>query len=521
MKRPGFFIAGVFLITGALFSQQNPEKPAEAPVRPEGTDIAETPVPPVSEKLYLEWTASEGAHGYLVQIKDRNESVVLEQKVPASRIDFLLPPGAYRSRIAPLNKFERPIRWSDWQPFQVHRAQTPVVAAASAPEVHGNQGQVSLQGNNFFEDTRVTLVSGDRRIPATATITQEGDTQKVTLSYDASQVPNGQYDLLIENPGGMVLRREGVVNVTGSTANTAANVNAVDNRPVTTRTRDAVPGLSEFSQGRYGSGLLWAGAFSGLLAGGLHEYAAARTARQTAVSDPSISFYNNPSLVLAGGTTLGPQPFFLGYGLYNISRLSDLKNSYNVHQRNQVIYGASALILFSVYALKDSPYGWKTLVPGLPLVMSGNRRGYVWMGLFAGLAAGGIFEYAQANRVAAQANNNALYQIYGNPVGFFAAAAAVPGVSTHIALASLALSQRASDQASYNAHRNNQAVIGGVSAFMLVAYLLDYSINRPQAASLPSNVSTGPQIDLYAQSIQRTVYTAELHHTFQVDFSGP
>jgi hypothetical protein len=78
---------------------------------PQETKTEEQKTP---QKTSINWPDIPGAIMYEVEIADVNYKVILKEKVVPSNIEFSLPPGEYRIRIGPINKFYKIANWSDW-----------------------------------------------------------------------------------------------------------------------------------------------------------------------------------------------------------------------------------------------------------------------------------------------------------------------------------------------------------------------------------------------------------------------
>lgn len=76
----------------------------------------------VSErKIKLTWEEVEGALGYKVVIKNSEDNEIIDQNVTSNNIVLEIPPGNYKIRIAPINKFSKLGNWSDWADLSVEK----------------------------------------------------------------------------------------------------------------------------------------------------------------------------------------------------------------------------------------------------------------------------------------------------------------------------------------------------------------------------------------------------------------
>jgi hypothetical protein len=75
-----------------------------------------------TKPLKINWEKTEWAEKYQVQIIDSEGHVVLETTVTTNQIEFVLPVGTYKIRIAPINIFDKISFWSEWDPFEIRQA---------------------------------------------------------------------------------------------------------------------------------------------------------------------------------------------------------------------------------------------------------------------------------------------------------------------------------------------------------------------------------------------------------------
>jgi opacity protein-like surface antigen len=74
-----------------------------------------------TKPLRLEWGKVEGCERYQVQIMDTPGNIVLDRTVDTNYIQFILPLGSYRFRVAAINKFDKISFWSDWNSFEIRQ----------------------------------------------------------------------------------------------------------------------------------------------------------------------------------------------------------------------------------------------------------------------------------------------------------------------------------------------------------------------------------------------------------------
>ena len=69
----------------------------------------------------LHWKKIKNAIGYKVQVKNNNNTVVVNKKVNQHHIILKLPYGDYFVRIAKINKFNNLDKWSKWSPVKIRK----------------------------------------------------------------------------------------------------------------------------------------------------------------------------------------------------------------------------------------------------------------------------------------------------------------------------------------------------------------------------------------------------------------
>lgn len=94
-----------------------------------------------SRRQSIEWRAVAGGRGYRIQIRGAGGDTLKDEDVNESRVSLELRPGAYQIRIAALNVFGQPGRFSQWYDFRV-RTRAEEAAAADNPAPAGSGGLV-------------------------------------------------------------------------------------------------------------------------------------------------------------------------------------------------------------------------------------------------------------------------------------------------------------------------------------------------------------------------------------------
>ncbi len=71
--------------------------------------------------IRIKWESVQGIIKYMVQMKDANDTIVLDRTVASSYIDFILPQGTYKIRIGAINKFDKVSFWTEWDSIEIRK----------------------------------------------------------------------------------------------------------------------------------------------------------------------------------------------------------------------------------------------------------------------------------------------------------------------------------------------------------------------------------------------------------------
>jgi hypothetical protein len=176
---------------------------------------AAAPVLAEAAPVRLEWTSVEGARSYRVEIRAAGGSGILFAASSAEPwIEAPLEPGDYEIRVSALNVFGRAVATGAWTALTVRAtARLEGATLLSAPEADPSTPglvvvRVAVVG--AMPGTGVALEGDGTRIEANSL---ELDAAGIAASFDLSGAPEGDYDLVLENPGGYIARIAGAVSV--------------------------------------------------------------------------------------------------------------------------------------------------------------------------------------------------------------------------------------------------------------------------------------------------------------------
>ncbi len=163
----------------------------------------------------LEWTVVEGARSYLVEIRVAGASaMVYSASVAEPWAAAPLAPGDYEIRVSALNVFGKAVAVGEWTAFSVRAtARLEEATLASPPEPDPSNPSLTvirILVSGALAETVARLEGQGAGIEA---ITVESGASGLIASFDLSGAPAGDYDLVLENPGGYSTRVASAVRV--------------------------------------------------------------------------------------------------------------------------------------------------------------------------------------------------------------------------------------------------------------------------------------------------------------------
>ena len=172
----------------------------------------------------LSWNDDEKTLRYEVIIeKETNEGYrqVLRRFTDVSFLNVFLQPGKYRYRVIPYNFLNRvdTESVSDWKDFDVIPTYKPELYDFSPSIFYVDKTikhELILTGKNIDTDTRiylrpigsVAIVADEINIiaPVEKKVNKDGS---VMVLFDNSQLTSGNYEVMVRNPGGKAVGKEG------------------------------------------------------------------------------------------------------------------------------------------------------------------------------------------------------------------------------------------------------------------------------------------------------------------------
>jgi hypothetical protein len=166
------------------------------------------------------WAAEEYASFYEIVIQSEesagNWSTSFSNLTENNFIEVSLPPGSYRYRVQAYDLIEQPVGNPEWKPFEILPALRPALESFSpdtfpfdsSGEGAGEGGALILvvRGLNLTDQAEFRLVRESPDGPQEVLpLERRGDAsgKEAVLVFDPEQLPPGNYELSVVNPGGL------------------------------------------------------------------------------------------------------------------------------------------------------------------------------------------------------------------------------------------------------------------------------------------------------------------------------
>ena len=467
--------------------------------------------------LTINWRAVPGASGYLVQIKNESDEVLIEERVRATSYSFQLPPGNYFHRLAALNRFDSPGAFSAWQPLRIREAREPNVAALRPEEPTAELPGVTrviVSGDNFVRSTKVFLVlPGQYRQELEVEFIDE---RTLAVLIASRIVADGQYDLIIENPRGLSTRRQESVRIQNQEV-IIPEEQQIAEEPETRTPGDAtwstlVPGLPALQRGDQNAAVAWMGVFGGLLFFTGAEYQAARIVRDEQDRRFNYRLYNEPPLLISTLTVLRPASGTLLLGALGTEqeRLRT-QSQYQRHQDRQAVLGSLAAVTWLAHFAYENGdrFRWSHLVPGLSYYQRGDpARGTAWLVAMGGVAAA-ISQESQKAQQQLQAVHRIERAYISSPL-FLALLAtnriSLPSDFSTAGVYSYAALQR--ERHNYEGARRSTSQLSAALALLYVLQIVDATFTEGQPVAPPAEATAPSALDrpLFDEHIENVTW---------------
>lgn len=150
----------------------------------------------------LQWKPVTGAGGYIIEIRDSGEKIIVEKMITDTTYDISkLKPGKYQYRLTTLNKLQRKGNNTGWINFSIEKGIVPVLTKVSKKTLSHSTDNLSLTvtGENFLKDTRLYLKKGSEKIELDTSLISS---RKLKVIFSLENKTGGVYDLVAVNRGG-------------------------------------------------------------------------------------------------------------------------------------------------------------------------------------------------------------------------------------------------------------------------------------------------------------------------------
>ncbi len=149
----------------------------------------------------FKWKKVPGAIAYSVQISNLEGKILIRRNTQAPAVNFRLPYGTYRGRVAAINKFQKTSRWSKWFNFTIKRSLKPEFDSAFPDKISPEDGklEVTVKGDNFMENLQVKLLKNGKELKNISFVRKSFE--RIVIPIDSESLPGGFFDLAIINPG--------------------------------------------------------------------------------------------------------------------------------------------------------------------------------------------------------------------------------------------------------------------------------------------------------------------------------
>jgi len=163
----------------------------------------------------LAWSGGAYAlHCEIIIEKEEGSGYVsyLRNFTKENHFDISLPPGNYRFRVIPYDVLDKPSAGTGWENFKVYNAIKPELYKPEELDYFNDKqgSKFEFSGNNIEPEAKIYFVnsSGERIEPVE--IIRSWDGSSVRLVFDKGQLTDGEYDVLVVNPGGLETSIDGI-----------------------------------------------------------------------------------------------------------------------------------------------------------------------------------------------------------------------------------------------------------------------------------------------------------------------
>jgi len=145
--------------------------------------------------------------------KDGNYVNYLRKITTDHFMELSMPPGNYRFRVIPYDILGKPSVGTQWAPFVVYSAIKPELFQPEEEFEYYNDRYGSkfyFNGNNIEPDAQIYFVSSEGEYIIPAEVNRYYDGSGVNLVFEKKQLTDGEYEVIVINPGGLETSMGGI-----------------------------------------------------------------------------------------------------------------------------------------------------------------------------------------------------------------------------------------------------------------------------------------------------------------------
>ena len=154
-----------------------------------------------ASQAQIKWKDVNRAGGYVFEVKNKSNKIVLKKIISGAYVNFSLPYGSYRGRITVLNKFKKSAGHSKWFPVIIKKTFRPVILSVTPKKFNlaDPPGTITISGEDFLEGVTISLRkwSADYS-PDTCKRLSE---KEIETTITPSALGTGYFDIIVKNPG--------------------------------------------------------------------------------------------------------------------------------------------------------------------------------------------------------------------------------------------------------------------------------------------------------------------------------
>jgi hypothetical protein len=152
----------------------------------------------------------------------------MNRRTDNNYIVLKIPVGEYDFRVGVLNRFNKVSAWSDWENISVLKPIKPILESLTPRSIfiEKKENLLVIKAKNIYDATKLSLKSDDEQLALNHIKYIEPDTIHCEVNLSKARI--GKYDLVLENPGNMVLIKKDYFTIGSIVKNMEAALNKLD-----------------------------------------------------------------------------------------------------------------------------------------------------------------------------------------------------------------------------------------------------------------------------------------------------